>query len=154
MPAEPRERLIRARKPRRRRLDPRKARCETFFVGRRPLEAPEVYLVTATAVERLHSEERFGTPALDWFAPDDAAMELAHALLTRLVIATPSQRLTVLFALDVISQLDDDGFVLSFAQILGWAHEFSQPGDWTAGRAPHSRSLIARAWQRLVAPNG
>jgi hypothetical protein len=117
------------------------------------LEAPEVYVVTATAVERLHSEERFGTPELDWFAPGDAAMELAHALLTRLVIATPSQRLTVLFALDVISQLDDDSFVLSFAQILGWACEFSQPGDWTAAHAPHHRAWIARAWQGLVAPN-
>ena len=135
MPAERGQPQSRDRKLRRSRLDRRRAQRETFFVGRRPFEAPEVYMVSATGVGRMRSCERFGTPELDWFAPGCAAMELAHALLTRVVAGLPSHRLTYLLAVDVISQLDDDGFVLSSAQILAWARHFSQPGDWTATHA-------------------
>jgi hypothetical protein len=67
-------------------------------------------------------------------------MELAHALLTRLVVETPSEQLAARLAIDVVSGLPDDGFVLSSEAIWLWISCNSEPGDWLPATAPPRRS--------------
>jgi hypothetical protein len=115
-----------------------KAPTRLYFVGRRPVGGPELYAVTATGVERLRSQQHFGTPELDWHAPDYAAMELAHEFLTRLVVQTPSEQLAARLAVDLVSGLPYKGFVLSSDAIWLWIYRSSGPEDWSPATAvPH-----------------
>ena len=116
---------------------------ETFFVGRRPFEAAELYAVSLTEVERISSEFRFGTAELDWHAPDAAALELGYALLARLAEQPPSQWLVSRFVREVLARLPDDGFVLSSEEIWHWLRWASAPQDWGSEETPH-RSLRER----------
>jgi hypothetical protein len=127
----------------------RNAPTRLYFVGRRPVGGPELYAVTATGVERLRSEEHFGTPELDWHAPNYAAMELAHAFLTRLVVQTPSEQLAARLAVDLVSGLPYKGFVINSEAIWLWIYRTSGPEDWSPTTAPLHRSWRDRL-RRLV----
>ena len=61
MAAEPHQRRQTSRNQCDRRAIRRNA-TKLYFVGRRPVGGPELYAVTATGVERLRSQEHFGTP--------------------------------------------------------------------------------------------
>jgi hypothetical protein len=100
-----------------------------YFVGRRTFGTPELYAVTTTHVERLHSQQRFGAPELDWQALDHAAIELAHSVLTRLIGETPSEHLAARLAVDLITELPYDGFVLNSQAIWTWIYSTTKPED-------------------------
>jgi hypothetical protein len=145
MAAEPHERPRRAPRPDDHATENRAAPPRTFFVGRRPFEAPELYAVTATSVERLGSARRFGTSELDWHAADAASMlELSHALLAHLAEQTPSRQLVARFVADILIQLPSDGFVLGSEAILPWIHEAGGPHDWSPTHRPQHRSWLDR----------
>jgi hypothetical protein len=74
----------------------------TYFVGRRPSEAPEVYAVTDDDVRRLRPNRRGSPLALDWHAGDARAVELSHLLLTSVTGHRPARDLEQRFALDVL----------------------------------------------------
>jgi hypothetical protein len=127
----------------------RNAPTRLYFVGRRPVGGPELYAVTATGVERLCSHQHFGTPELDWHAPNRrAALELAHEFLTRLVVQTPSEQLAARLAEDVVCELPYKGFVLSSEAIWLWIYRTSGPEDWSPTTAPLRRSW--RDWLRSL----
>ncbi len=144
-PEQPRRAANRSDRPRARRTP----LPETFFVGRRPSEAPELYTVTSSAVERLDSDRRFGAEPLDWQEADVAAMELGHALLTRLADQTPSPQLVARFVVDVVSRLPDAGFVLGSEEIWLWIHWAGDPPDWSPTEPPRRRSWLDRL-RRIV----
>jgi hypothetical protein len=125
---------------------------ETFFVGRRPFEAPELYAVTTSTVERLRSERAFETPQLDWHTADAASMELGHTLLGRLADETPSPQLVERFVVDVLARLPADGFVLGSEEIWLWIHWASAPRDWSTTVPQRRRSWLDRL--RSVARGG
>jgi hypothetical protein len=108
---------------------------QLYFVGRRTFGTPEFYVVTTTHVERLRSQQRFGATELDWQALDHAAIELAHSVLTRLVGETPSEHLAARLAVDIISELPYDGFVLNSQAIWLWFCSTTEPEDWSPAMA-------------------
>jgi hypothetical protein len=140
MAAEPHQRRQTTRNHCDRRGTARNAATRLYFVGRRPVGGPELYAVTATGVERLRSQQHFGTPELDWHAPNRAALELAHAFLTTLVVQTPSEQLSARLAVDVVSGLPYKGFVLSSEALWLWIYRTSGPGDWSATTSRPHRS--------------
>jgi hypothetical protein len=123
---------------------PRSARAlNTYFVGRRPYEAPEVYAVTDDDVWRLRPDRHDGPLALDWHSADARVLALSHVLLASVARHSPPPELEERFALDVLAALPDDGFVLQSAAIWRWLQEAREPGDLTAPEAPQ-RSRLRR----------
>jgi hypothetical protein len=115
----------------------------THFVGRRPFEAPEVYAVSRTSVERLRSTRRFGTGSLDWRGSEREVMELSHALLMRVARRAPSHELASRFALGVIVRLSEDGFVLHADEIRAWLDAHGGDADFMPP-APRRRAWPGR----------
>ena len=128
---------------------PRRSRARhTYFVGRRPYEAPEVYAVTEDDVRRLRRDRHGGPLALDWHAGDARSVELSHVLLTSVAGRhRPSPELEERFALDVLAALPEDGFVLESDAILRWLHEALGLGD-SSQLEPPLRSRLE--WLRAV----
>jgi hypothetical protein len=92
----------------------------TYFVGRRQFEAAEIYAVSDRDVHRLRSARRHGEPSLDWQGSSAAQMELSHLLISSVAKQRPSRDLQALFAVSVLSDLSDDGFVMDSDEIWGW----------------------------------
>lgn len=121
----------------------------TYFVGRRPYEAPEIYAVTEDDVRRLRPGRRHGPltrieapVTFDWHAADARALELSHVLLTSVAGGhRPRRELEERFVLDVLAALPDDGFVLASDAILRWLDEARGPRD--------SPQLEPPPWSRL-----
>lgn len=114
------------------------APSRAFVVARRVPDAPdlpEVYAVTATTVQRLLSERRFGARGLDWVSADAARLELGHLVLARVAGQTPSRALVARFAQDVLSGLPDDGFVLEPSVVWRWVREAAGPEDFSPAPA-------------------
>jgi hypothetical protein len=106
----------------------------TYFVGRRPFEAAEIYFVTAAGVERLE-------PNLDWRGSSAARMKLGDLLIRRVASQRPSRELKARFALYVLDHLPDGGFVLDSEDVQRWLALASDPEDF--GPA-HGRSWSGR----------
>jgi hypothetical protein len=116
---------------------PRRGRARhTYFVGRRPYEAPEVYAVTDDDVRRLRPNRRGGPLALDWHAGDARAVELSHVLLTSVARHRPPRELEQRFAVDVLAALPDDGFVLESDAISRWMLQAAQPENFAPSERP------------------
>ena len=84
-----------------------------YFVGRRQGGAARVYVVTADNVQRLRSKRRDRESNLDWNGSSEEKMELGHLLISRIAEQRPSRELQARFALYVLSNLPDDGFVFT-----------------------------------------
>jgi hypothetical protein len=108
----------------------------TYFVGRRPCEAPELYAVTATDVERLE--------ALDWRGGDAGALRISHLLLERVVEPEPSGDLAALFTLAVLPALPADGFVLDSDAIRDWVKLAARSASRASNERPRRRPWFAR----------
>jgi hypothetical protein len=115
----------------------------TYFVGRRPYEAAEVYAVTERDVQRLHRDRRDGPLSLDWRGRDARALELSRVLLARVAGITPRRELAEQFALSVLAGLPEDGFVLDSDEIWRWLRTASGPHH-VAGTQPRRGSWLAR----------
>jgi hypothetical protein len=114
----------------------RQAAPDTYFVGRRLLDATEIYSVTANDVQRLRSEQRYGERILDWQGNSRAIMELSHKLLSQVAELRPSRDLEERFALYVLAHLPDEGFVLDAAEVWRWLLLASDPRDFAAAQHP------------------
>ena len=114
---------------------PRHPAEHTYFVGRRQLDAAEVYAVTPTDVQQLRSDREYGERILDWHGSSRAAMELSHALLSKVAELRPSRDLDERFALYVLGQLPDEGFVLDAKEVWRWLLLASDPQDFASGHA-------------------
>jgi hypothetical protein len=109
----------------------------TYFVGRRQFEAPEVYALTSSNVKRLESSRRYGEPELDWQGSSAARMELGHLLITRVAGQRPSGELLTRFAVYVLSELSDDGFVMDSEEIWNWLVVETDEEDFLADEPGH-----------------
>jgi hypothetical protein len=125
---------------------PRRSRARhTYFVGRRPYEAPEVYAVTDDDVRRLRPDRRGSPLALDWRAGDPPAVKLSHMLLTSVAGHRPPRELEQRFALDVLAALPDDGFVLESNAIWRWLQQAAEPEDFAPSERPtRAASVVVR----------
>jgi len=133
----------------------RRADANTYFVGRRAFEAPEVFAVTARDVERLGSGRRYGGSGLDWHGGEADRVELSRQLISRVVEQRPSRELQARFALYVLDRLPEGGFVLNADDVWRWLRVASDPDDFAP--AHHSRlswSEKLRAPFRGAAPEG
>jgi hypothetical protein len=108
---------------RRDRATHRRRQPHTYFVGRRPYEAAEVYAVTEHDVRRLHRDRPLG---LDWRDHRDG-LELSRVLLARVAGMTPRREVAEEFALSILAGLPDDGFVLDSDEIWRWLQSLSRP---------------------------
>jgi hypothetical protein len=108
----------------------------TYFVGRRVLEATELFAVSAADVERLTSDRRYGAPGLDWRG-GDTALELSHLLLERVAEPPPSRELTTHFARSMLAALPEHGFVLDSDTV--WTRPSRRGGFPVRSRAGVSR---------------
>ena len=115
----------------------------TYFVGRRPYEAPEVYAVTEDDVRRLRPNRHDGPVAIDWYAGDAQAVALSRVLLTSVGCDRPSRDLVERLALDVLAFLPNDGFVVQSDEILQWIDEVSEPKRSSQSESPR-RSRLER----------
>jgi hypothetical protein len=97
----------------------RRRQRHTYFVGRRPHEVAELYTVTEYDVRRL-DREWLGPPSLDWRGHDMGVLQLSRVLLARVTGLAPSRGLAEQFALSILAQLPDDGFVLSSEEVWRW----------------------------------
>ena len=123
---------------------PERVTPRTYFVGRRPYEAPEVYAVTEKQVRRLRHTRPDGPVDLDWHAGDAQALALSRVLLTSVACDRPPPGdLEERFALEVVAALPDAGFVLESDEILQWLDEAWEPDD-TPQPEPPRRSRLAR----------
>jgi hypothetical protein len=105
----------------------------TYFVGRRVLEATELFAVSAADVERLTSDRRYGAPGLDWRG-GDTALELSHLLLERVAEPPPSRELTTHFARSMLAPLPEHGFVLDSDTVWKWHCSRQRSRTQTFGR--------------------
>jgi hypothetical protein len=105
---------------------PRQQR-HTYFVGRRPDEAAEVYAVTENDVRRLDREWFDGPPSLDWRGHDARVLQLSRVLLARVTGITPPRELAERFALSILADVPDDGFVLGSDEVWRWLRTVSAP---------------------------
>jgi hypothetical protein len=127
----------------------RQPETHTYFVGRRSFDAAEVYAVTSTDVQRLRSDGEYGERLLDWNRSSRAGMELSHALLSKVAELRPSRDLDERFALYVLAQLPDDGFVLDSSEVWRWLLMASDPQDFAPGESErHSWSERLRTLLR------
>jgi hypothetical protein len=110
---------------------------DAYFVGRRLSDATEIFEVTANEVQRLRSERRYGERVLDWHGTSRAGMELSHTLLSQVVDLRPSRDLEERFALYVLADLPDEGFVMDAAEVRRWLLLASDPRDFAD--AQHAR---------------
>jgi hypothetical protein len=94
-----------------------------YFVGRRPFEAAEIYFVTATGVERLERN-------LDWRGSPAARMNLSDVVIRRVTSQRPSRELNARFALYVLDNLPDGGFVLACDDVRRWLALASESEDF------------------------
>ena len=102
----------------------------TYFVGRRPFEAAEIYVVTATDVERFERN-------LDWRGTAEARMKLSDLLIRRVTSQRPSRELKARFALYVLDHLPDGGFVLDSDDVQRWLRLASDPEDFGPAKDGH-----------------
>jgi hypothetical protein len=107
----------------------RRRQPHTYFVGRRPYEAAEVFAVTGRDVQRLHPNRRHGPLSLDWHGEDARAFELSRVLLARVARITPRRELAEQFALSVLAGLPDDGFVLDSDEVWRWLQQAGYSHD-------------------------
>jgi hypothetical protein len=115
----------------------------TYFVGRRQFEAAEVYAVSGAGVDRLRSTGRHGEPSLDWHGSSAARLELSHLLIARVAGRRPSHELETLFAVTVLGNLGDDGFILDAEEIRGWLAIATDEDDFATVES-HRRSWTGR----------
>ena len=124
---------------------------DAYFVGRRPYEAAEVYLVERDRVERLRSDSLGATVALDWRLGPTELLELSHALLTRAGGFETSRELEVRFAL-ILREFPESGFVLNAEVVADWLDNTGDgdPAPRTERPAPSRlrrlRSALRRWW--------
>jgi hypothetical protein len=104
---------------------PRRQR-HTYFVGRRPDDAAEVYAVTENDVRRL-DRGWLGPPSLDWRGHHARVLQLSRVLLARVTGITPPRELAEQFALGILADLPDDGFVLGSDEVSRWLRTVSAP---------------------------
>ena len=121
----------------------RRRQPHTYFVGRRPNEAAEVYAVTQSDVQRLHRDSRDGQLSLDWHGLDARSLELSRVLLARVACITPRRELAEQFALSILAGLPDYGFVLDSDEIWRWLQTGSGLHD-VARVEPRRESWLAR----------
>jgi hypothetical protein len=121
----------------------RRRQPHAYFVGRRPDEAAEVYVVTETDVRRLDREWRDGSPSLDWRDHDASALQLSRMLLARVTGMPPPRQLAEQFVRNVLADLPDDGFVLSSDEVWRWLQTVSAPHA-VARAMPRRESRLAR----------
>ena len=114
------------------------------FVGRRPFEIAELFVVKRNGAERLRSANCYGSAQLDWTGDYPALLELSHAVLEPVAGQAPSRDVAARFALEVLAQLPDDGFVIQADDVATWILWSTQPGDWST--PPSSK----RAWWRQL----
>ena len=116
-----RDRRRRLRRVFHRTIDPqyRRRQRHTYFVGRRPHEVAELYAVTENDVRRL-DREWLGPPSLDWRGHDARGLQLSRVLLARVTGITPPREVAEQFALSILADLPDDGFVLGSDEIWHW----------------------------------
>jgi hypothetical protein len=107
----------------------RRRQPHTYFVGRRPYEAAEVYAVTERDVQRLHRDRRDGPLSLDWRGQDGRALEVSRVLLARVAHITPRREVAEQFALSILAGLPEDGFVLDSDEIWRWLQNAGYPHD-------------------------
>ena len=114
--------------------------ARTYFVGRRPCEAPEVYVVTRKDVHQLRPPRHDASLALDWHAGGIRTLALSRVLLRS--VATPRLvgELEERFALDVLLALPADGFVLEADAILRWLEQARGPRG--SGRLAQLRAVF------------
>ena len=124
---------------------------DTYYVGRRQFEVPEVYSVTSSEVQRLKSSRRYGEPELDWLGSSAARMELGHLLITRVAGQRPSAELLTRFAVYVLGELSEDGFVMDSEEVWSWLVVESDEEDFVADEPGH-RSWTGRL--RALWPGG
>ena len=105
--------------------------ARTFYVGRRPFETAELYVVTPGGVDRMCSRQRFRSTRLDWTTSDRAALELGFAMLAHVGRAAPDEVLVTRFVADVLSRMPVAGFVLAATDILLWVKWASTAADWS-----------------------
>jgi hypothetical protein len=91
-----------------------------YFVGRREFESAEVYRVTIAEVERIRPDHPGRAVNLDWAGDDSALLELSHVLLSMTAERAPSSELEAGFALLVLAELPEEGFVLDCEEIRRW----------------------------------
>jgi hypothetical protein len=109
--------------------------AEMYFVGRRPHEAAEVYLVKRHDVERLRSATTDAPVALDWQLGHEEVLALSHAVLSRAGGPDPSPALELRFA-QLLMQFPEAGFVLRADTVAAWlasatqAPAAQQPRSW------------------------
>jgi hypothetical protein len=122
---------------------PRHAAPHTYIVGRRPFEDPEIYVVSATAVERLRSARPDAGASLDWHGRSSVQMELSELVISRVAGQRPSRRLATAFVLYVLAHLPHGGFVLDSEEVSGWLWLASDPEDF-APEPARKRSITSR----------
>jgi hypothetical protein len=103
-----------------------RAAPHTYFVGRRPFEAVELFAITAATVEPF--------ACLDWHGNPSERLELSRLVLGRVAEQRASRELRSRFAFYVLSQLPHGGFVLDSEEILRWLHLASDPQDFAPTR--------------------
>ena len=99
----------------------------TYFVGRRPDEAAEVYAVTENDVRRLDREWLDGPLSLDWRGHNVRVLQLSRVLLARVTGIAPTRELAEQFALSILADLPHDGFVLRSDEVWRWLRTVGAP---------------------------
>jgi hypothetical protein len=123
-----------------------------YFVGRRPHEAAEVYLVKPDDVERLRAERLGDMVALDWRLGPDELLELSRTLLSRAGDRELSPELELRFA-SVIRLFPESGFVLSTDAVAAWLNDAGaaladSPAPPPSTRRQRLRSTVRQWWRR------
>jgi hypothetical protein len=122
----------------------RRRRPHTFFVGRRPYQAAEVYAVTEHGVRRLHRDRPLG---LDWRDHRDG-LELSRVVLARVAGMTPRRDVAEEFALSMLAGLPEDGFVLGSDEIWRWLQHAGYPYVLPEPRCGSWRARLSAAFRR------
>jgi hypothetical protein len=122
----------------------------TYFVGRRPYEAAEVYAVTDADAQRLHRDRRDGPLSLDWRGQDARTLELSRTLLARVARITARRELAEKFASSVLARLPEDGFVLDSDEVGRWLKRVSEPHGCAQLEPPREswRARLSAAFRR------
>ncbi len=95
------------------------SRAHTYFVGRRPFEAPEFYALTGDRVERLRPAHRDRASTLDWRGNPDELLALSHAVLSRVSGRRSSPEVERGVA-TFLARLPYGGFVIDGDEIEQW----------------------------------
>ena len=123
----------------------------TYFVGRRPYEAAEVYLVQCHGVERLRHRGIGERITLDWRGEPAELLALSREILSKAVGVEPPHELEMRLAL-LIKQFPTDGFVLSGETVMTWLDSVGAdgggPSEQPLSLATRMRASLLRRWRR------